>query len=115
MRGGCSLSYSSSALKPAAMARSFSSRERPRNGVHALYICCREQIFSVLQVHDRIHDTSTPFSAKTSLSLVNAALTVSGVAVTVGQAFDACQIHERRMQHVEHREEDRVELLLRVL
>ena len=33
----------------------------------------------------------TPFSANTSDSLVNAAFTVSGLAVTVGQAFDACR------------------------
>ena len=54
-------------------------------------------------------------SAKTSFSLVNAAFTVSGVAVTVGQAFVPDDLHQRRVQHVDHREEDDVERLLAVL
>jgi hypothetical protein len=47
--------------------------------------------------------------------LVNAALAVSGVTVTVGQALEPWRFVRLRVQHVDHREEDVVELLLRVL
>ena len=39
----------------------------------------------------------TLISAKTLFSFVNAAFTVSGVAVTVGQAFVPGQLHQRGM------------------
>ena len=56
----------------------------------------------------------TPFSANRSPSLVNAALTASGVVATVGQVRLACTSVQIAGQAVDHREEDDVERLLRV-
>src|SRR5579883_3566464 len=68
------------------MARSFSSRERPSIGAQALYIWSAQIFWSCrLRIGSRYE---MPFSVKMSLSFVNAAFTTSGVAVTVGQAFE---------------------------
>ncbi len=86
----------------------FSSSERPRMGPHAWNSCRLRSARSAKSTMGATY--RTPCSANTSRSLVNAAFAVSGVTVTVGQALVPCTCFSGRVQHVDHREEDAVEL-----
>ncbi len=97
----------SSAANPASMARSFSARERPSTGAQASNICSANSRRSARLTSGSRY--ATPAAAKASDSFVNAARTVRGVAATVGQAFWPARADERRVEHVEHREEDAVQ------
>ena len=111
--GGCWLRNLSAPRIPTSTARSFSSSDRPRIGCHACSIWCANSLRSAKLRTGSIYFTLC--SAKTSFSLVNAAFTVSGVAVTVGQAFAPTIFTSGEVQHVVHREEDRVQRLLAML
>ena len=62
----------------------------------------------------RCRGSGCPSPRTGRLSLMKAALTASGVAVTVGQARLSCVFFRSDGQRVDHREEDDVERLLRV-
>ncbi len=91
-------------------ARSFSSGLSPSSGSKHANICCANSFLSArLMIGSR---NVTPCSAKTSISFVKAAFTVSGRRGDGRAGVRALQLHELGGQHVEHREEDQVELLL---
>ena len=76
------------AARPCDTARAFSSSVRPRMSFQSSYIWRCASLWSCRQMSVSIQ--ITPFSLNISPSLVKAAFTEAGVAVTVGHARELC-------------------------
>ena len=99
-------SYSSNALKPASIALSFSALETPRDRLPGFEHLVSQQ-FSIGEVQDRTH-ISNAGGGKYVVLLRIGCLHRFRSGCHRGAGIDASEIDERRMEHVDHGEEDHI-------